>query len=218
MLVSIKHTSDALQTLGLSAGDTDSIMLDLEDSTSDSKELTATLSTNFMDEAFSFEDLEAEFALMMSSDSTSPGTQSSSHRRTSLHGRPPFPPSPITTSGPTKGAEMGRVTSAQTHGRADDKAGPTAAVTRNRLGGKKRTGCRLARRDSEERSSRLLSAAGHALPETYDPDEHHAAPVELCWGTRVSEANESAEVRPAGQEDRARLSRSKKAAPLRLCP
>ena len=70
MLVSIKHTSDALQTLGLSAGDTDSIMLDLEDSTSDSKELTATLSTNFMDEAFSFEDLEAEFALMMSSDST----------------------------------------------------------------------------------------------------------------------------------------------------
>ncbi|MFN9899583.1 MAG: hypothetical protein ACK55Z_12510, partial [bacterium] len=93
---------------------------------------------------------------------------------------------------------MGRVASTQTHGRADDKAGPTAAVTRNRLGGKKRTGCRLARRDSEERSSRLLSAAGHALPETYDPDGHHAAPMELCWGTRVSEANESAEVRPAG--------------------
>ena len=73
-------------------------------------------------------------------------------------------------------------------------------------------------RHSEERSSRLLSAAGHALPETYDPDGHHAAPMELCWGTRVSEANESAEVRPAGQEDLGRLSRSKKAAPLRLCP
>ncbi len=39
-------------------------------------------------------------------------------------------------------------------------------------------------RHSEERSSHLLSAAGHALPETYDPDEHHAAPVELCWATR----------------------------------
>jgi hypothetical protein len=31
----MKHTSDALQTLGLTASDADNIMLDLEDTTSD---------------------------------------------------------------------------------------------------------------------------------------------------------------------------------------
>ncbi len=36
MLLSMKHTSDALQTLGLTASDADNIMLDLEDTTSDS--------------------------------------------------------------------------------------------------------------------------------------------------------------------------------------
>ena len=68
MLLSMKHTSDALQTLGLKVSDADNIMLDLEDTTSDSQALTTSLSSNFMDHALSYDDLEAELALMMSED------------------------------------------------------------------------------------------------------------------------------------------------------
>ena len=68
MLTSMKHTSDALQTMGLSARDADSILLDLEESAGDSKELTATLASNFMEETCSLEDLDAELELMMSED------------------------------------------------------------------------------------------------------------------------------------------------------
>jgi hypothetical protein len=68
MLMSMKHTSDALQTLGLKVSDADNIMLDLEDTTSDSHALTTTLSTNFMEHTLSYDDLEAELALMMSED------------------------------------------------------------------------------------------------------------------------------------------------------
>jgi hypothetical protein len=68
MLLSMKHTSDALQTLGLKVSDADNIMLDLEDTTSDSHALTTTLSSNFMEHTLSYDDLEAELALMMSED------------------------------------------------------------------------------------------------------------------------------------------------------
>jgi len=68
MLMSMKHTSDALQTLGLKVSDADNIMLDLEDTTSDSNALTTSLSTNFMEHTLSYDDLEAELALMMSED------------------------------------------------------------------------------------------------------------------------------------------------------
>ena len=39
----MKHTSEALQTMGLKVTDADNIMLDLEDSTSDMNALTTTL-------------------------------------------------------------------------------------------------------------------------------------------------------------------------------
>jgi hypothetical protein len=68
MLLSMKHTSDALQTLGLKVSDADNILLDLEDTTSDSHALTTTLSSNFMEHTLSYDDLEAELALMMSDD------------------------------------------------------------------------------------------------------------------------------------------------------
>jgi len=71
MLQSMKHTNEALQTLGFKAGDADTIMLDLEDSTSDINSLTNTLSGSFMDESCSYEDFEAEYALMLSEDALS---------------------------------------------------------------------------------------------------------------------------------------------------
>ena len=68
MLMSMKHTNDALQTLGLKVSDADNIMLDLEDTTGDSNALTSTLSSSFVDHALSYDDLEDELALMMSED------------------------------------------------------------------------------------------------------------------------------------------------------
>jgi hypothetical protein len=48
-----------------------------------------------------------------------------------------------------------------------------------------------AERMEEEEIEKIMAewAEQDALPETYDPDEHHAAPVELCWGTRVGRAS-----------------------------
>lgn len=68
MLMSMKHTNDALQTLGLKVSDADNIMLDLEDTTGDSNALTSTLSSSFVDHALSYDELEDELALMMSED------------------------------------------------------------------------------------------------------------------------------------------------------
>jgi|LauGreDrversion4_2_1035121.scaffolds.fasta_scaffold59546_4 hypothetical protein len=71
MLLSMKHTTDALQTLGLKVSDADNIMLDLEESTGDINALQSALSTGF-DADLSQEDLDAELELVLSDDALCP--------------------------------------------------------------------------------------------------------------------------------------------------
>jgi hypothetical protein len=68
MLVSMKHTSEALQTLGLKVSDADNIMLDLEESASDVTNLQNTLSTSSFDNDFTEMDLHEELALLLGDD------------------------------------------------------------------------------------------------------------------------------------------------------
>ena len=68
MLVSMNHTSEALQTLGLKVSDADNIMLDLEESASDVTNLQNTLSTSSFDNDFSEVDLHEELALLLGDD------------------------------------------------------------------------------------------------------------------------------------------------------
>ena len=68
MMTSMKHTTDALQTLGLNVADADNIMLDLEENTHDLQAMQSTLSQNFTDVDFSAADLESELELMLSDD------------------------------------------------------------------------------------------------------------------------------------------------------
>jgi hypothetical protein len=75
MLVSMKHTSEALQTMGLKVSDADNIMLDLEESNSDINALQSTLSTSFGDEHLTDSDLSEELALILSDDSLEPMIQ-----------------------------------------------------------------------------------------------------------------------------------------------
>jgi hypothetical protein len=75
MLVSMKHTSEALQTMGLKVSDADNIMLDLEESNSDINALQSTLSTSFGDEQLTDSDLSEELALILSDDSLEPMIQ-----------------------------------------------------------------------------------------------------------------------------------------------
>ena len=72
MLLSMKHTSEALQTMGMKVSEADNIMLDLEDSASDLNSLQTTLSSNFMDSDLSDTDLSEELALILSDDSMEP--------------------------------------------------------------------------------------------------------------------------------------------------
>jgi len=72
MLLSMKHTSDALQTLGLKVSDADTIMLDLEESTGDTNALQTALSAGFMDADWTQEDLDAELELILSEDALCP--------------------------------------------------------------------------------------------------------------------------------------------------
>lgn len=67
MLLSMRHTSDALQTLGLKVTDADNIMLDLEESTGDINALQGMLSSGF-DAELTQEDLDAELELVLSDD------------------------------------------------------------------------------------------------------------------------------------------------------
>jgi hypothetical protein len=67
MLQSMKHTTDALQTLGFKVQDADSVLLDLEDVTSDTNALQSALSMGF-DTDWSLEDLDAELELVLSDD------------------------------------------------------------------------------------------------------------------------------------------------------
>jgi hypothetical protein len=71
MLLSMKHTTDALQTLGLKVSDADNIMLDLEESTGDINALQGALSAGF-DAELSQEDLDAELELVLSDDALCP--------------------------------------------------------------------------------------------------------------------------------------------------
>ena len=72
MLLSMKHTTDALQTLGLKVSDADNIMLDLEESTGDITHLQNTLSSGWADNDLSQEELDAELELILSDDALSP--------------------------------------------------------------------------------------------------------------------------------------------------
>lgn len=72
MMTSMKHTTDALQTLGLNVTDADNIMLDLEENTHDLQAMQSTLSQNFTDVDFSTMDLETELELMLSDDALCP--------------------------------------------------------------------------------------------------------------------------------------------------
>jgi hypothetical protein len=71
MLLSMRHTSDALQTVGLKVGDADHIMLDMEESASDLNAMQNVLSTSFADD-LSQEDLDAELELVLSDDALCP--------------------------------------------------------------------------------------------------------------------------------------------------
>jgi hypothetical protein len=66
MLISMKHTSEALQTLGMKVSDADNIMLDLEDSASDMSSMQNTLSTSHFDNDMNDIDLNDELALLLS--------------------------------------------------------------------------------------------------------------------------------------------------------
>ena len=72
MLLSMKHTTDALQTMGLKVTDADSIMLDLEESTGDTNAMQTTLSSGFAENEWTQDDLDAEFDLIMSDDAMCP--------------------------------------------------------------------------------------------------------------------------------------------------
>ena len=72
MMTSMKHTTDALQTLGLNVSDADNIMLDLEESSSDLKDMQSTLSQSIGDVDFSTDDLDAELEMMLSDDALCP--------------------------------------------------------------------------------------------------------------------------------------------------
>lgn len=72
MLQSMKHTSDALQTMGLKISDADNIMLDLEDSTSDINAFTKSMSYSFADNDITDLDLSKELELILSEDNLEP--------------------------------------------------------------------------------------------------------------------------------------------------
>ena len=68
MLLSMKHTSDALQTMGMKLSDADTIVLDLEDTTGDINSLQTALSSSFASADFSDDDLHAELELLLADD------------------------------------------------------------------------------------------------------------------------------------------------------
>ena len=68
----MKHTSDALQTIGMKVSDADNIMLDLEDSTTDINSLQSSLSSSFMDGDVSDMDLSDELELILADDGLEP--------------------------------------------------------------------------------------------------------------------------------------------------
>jgi len=75
MLVSMKHTNEALQKLGLKVTDADNIMLDLEDSHTDINNLQASLSSAFVfDDNVTDNDLTEELELILADEGIEPST------------------------------------------------------------------------------------------------------------------------------------------------
>lgn len=68
MLLSMKHTSDALQTMGMKLTDADNIVLDLEDTTNDINSLQTALGSSFASGDFSEDDYHAELELLLADD------------------------------------------------------------------------------------------------------------------------------------------------------
>ena len=65
----MKHTTDALQTMGLKVAEADNIMIDLEEHTGDLNAVQNTLASSIhTDYDLTQEDLENELALMLSDD------------------------------------------------------------------------------------------------------------------------------------------------------
>jgi len=83
MLVSMKHTNEALQKLGLKVSDADNIMLDLEDSHTDINNLQASLSSAFVvDDNVTDIDLSEELELILGDDYLEVGTAHRKHAET----------------------------------------------------------------------------------------------------------------------------------------
>ena len=70
LLNSMKHTNNAMKSLGVNISDADNIMLDLEDASSELGQLQSTLSTNIHNDIDEIE-LEQELQLMLSDDAMS---------------------------------------------------------------------------------------------------------------------------------------------------
>ena len=80
MLVSMKHTNEALQKLGLKVSDADNIMLDLEDSHTDINNLQASLSSAFVvDDNVTDMDLTEELELILADECFEPSIMQRKH-------------------------------------------------------------------------------------------------------------------------------------------
>ena len=80
MLVSMKHTNEALQKLGLKVSDADNIMLDLEDSHTDINNLQASLSSAFVvDDNVTDINLSEELELILGDEYFEPSTMQRKH-------------------------------------------------------------------------------------------------------------------------------------------
>jgi hypothetical protein len=95
MLLSMKHTSDALQTMGMKLSDADNIVLDLEDSTHDINSLQTTLSSNFISSDASDDDLHAELELLLADD-MSPGETLRKTEKNERSDKKQIDPAPVT--------------------------------------------------------------------------------------------------------------------------
>ena len=83
MLVSMKHTNEALQKLGMKVTDADNIMLDLEDSHTDINNLQASLSSAFVvDDNVTDTDLSEELELILGDDYLDVSTAHRKHSET----------------------------------------------------------------------------------------------------------------------------------------
>lgn len=86
MLQSMKHTSDALQTMGMKISDADNIMLDFEDTASESNSLSKSMSMSLTDSDVTEQDLYDELDLILADEDIEGG-----FLRQPAHKLPPVP-------------------------------------------------------------------------------------------------------------------------------